>query len=97
MDARDQATRQNLEEHLTTTRTMPRLAMLGAALVLFAAACSQGGAASSAPTAGPAGPATWTPPADLLAAAKAEGLLTTIALPKAGWCNYAEMPRPASR
>ncbi|MBI2780175.1 MAG: ABC transporter substrate-binding protein [Chloroflexi bacterium] len=63
---------------------------LGAALVLFAAACNNAGTATTAPT-GAAGGGGWTPDATLLAAAKGEGGLTTIALPKAGWCNYGEM------
>ena len=75
---------ENVEEHLTSTRTMPRLLTLGAAFVLFAAACNNGGTASTAPTAG----------ADnmdaLVAAAKAEGALNVIALPH-DWCNYGEM------
>ena len=75
---------------MTTTRTAPRLMTLGAALVLFAAACNNAGTATTAPT-GAAGGGGWTPDATLLAAAKGEGGLTTIALPKAGWCNYGEM------
>lgn len=75
---------------MTTTRTAPRLMALGAALVLFAAACNNAGTATTAPT-GAAGGGGWTPDATLLAAAKGEGGLTTIALPKAGWCNYGEM------
>jgi putative spermidine/putrescine transport system substrate-binding protein len=50
---------------------------------LAVAAC--GGSASKAPS----GPSAWTPPADLLAKAKTEGTLTTIALPHS-WCNYGE-------
>lgn len=53
-------------------------------------------AASAAASAAPSAPASaggayqpWTPPADLLAAAKSEGTLTTIALPH-DWCNYGE-------
>jgi putative spermidine/putrescine transport system substrate-binding protein len=63
---------------------MPRLLALGAAALIVVAAC--GGAA---PTKAPSGPAAWTPPADLLAAAKAEGTLSTIALPHS-WCNSGE-------
>jgi len=86
--------RQNVEEHLTTTRTMPRLLTLGAALVFVAAACGGGGGggASTAPG-GSGGTATgpdWTPDATLLAAAKAEGTLNTIALPR-DWCNYGQL------
>jgi putative spermidine/putrescine transport system substrate-binding protein len=79
-----------VEEHLSSTRTAPRLLTLGAALVLFAAACNQGGTASTAPTAGAGGSYDqFAPDATLLAAAKAEGTLTTIALPH-DWCNYGE-------
>ncbi len=89
-DARTHATRQNVEEHLTTTRTLPRLLSLGTALVFVAAACSQTPGGSTAPTAGAGGSfEQFVPPADLLAAAKAEGTLTTIALPH-DWCNYGE-------
>jgi putative spermidine/putrescine transport system substrate-binding protein len=83
--------RQNLEEHLTTTRSLPRLLTLGAALVFVAAACG-GGGASNAP-AGSGGTATgpdWTPDATLLSAAKGEGSLNTIALPR-DWCNYGQL------
>jgi putative spermidine/putrescine transport system substrate-binding protein len=92
MDARISATRQNVEEHLTTTRITPRLLTLGAALVLVAAACSNNGAATTAPStaaSGGAGAAEWTPDPALLAAAKAEGTLNTIALPR-DWCNYGQ-------
>lgn len=78
-----------VEEHLATTRsTLPRLAVVGTALALFAAACGPSGTASTAPTAAPGGSyAQFAPDAALLAAAKAEGTLTTIALPH-DWCNY---------
>ena len=77
-----------LEEDLTTTRTSPRLLTLGAALVFVAAACGGGGGASTAPGGtGGAGAAAWTPDATLLAAAKGEGTLNVIALPR-DWCNY---------
>jgi putative spermidine/putrescine transport system substrate-binding protein len=87
--------RQNVEEHLTTTRTMPRLLTLGAALVFVAAACGGGGGGAGASTApgGSGGTATgpdWTPDATLLAAAKTEGTLNTIALPR-DWCNYGQL------
>ena len=85
--------RQNVEEDLTTTRSLPRLLTLGAALVIVAAACSAPGATGGAPagsggTGGTGGPA-WTPDATLLAAAKTEGALNTIALPH-DWCNYGD-------
>ena len=88
-DARDHATRQNLEEHLTTTRNLPRLLTLGAVLVFVAAACGTTPGASTAPTSGGGSYEQFAPNADLLAAAKAEGTLTTIALPH-DWCNYGE-------
>jgi len=78
-----------VEEHLATTRsTLPRLAVLGTAVALFAAACGPSGSATSKPTSAPGGTyAQFAPDATLLAAAKAEGTLTTIALPH-DWCNY---------
>jgi putative spermidine/putrescine transport system substrate-binding protein len=83
--------RQNVEEDLTTTRSTPRLLTLGAALVIVAAACSAPGATGGAPAgSGGTGGATWTPDATLLAAAKTEGSLNTIALPR-DWCNYGQM------
>jgi putative spermidine/putrescine transport system substrate-binding protein len=82
------ATRQNMEEHLTSTRIAPRLLTLGAALVFVAAACNQGGTATTAPGGtGGTGASGWTPDAALLTAAKAEGSLNVIALPR-DWCNY---------
>ncbi|HEX5590030.1 MAG TPA: ABC transporter substrate-binding protein [Candidatus Limnocylindrales bacterium] len=72
---------------MTTTRTMPRLVVVGAALAIIAAAC--GGGASTAPTEGPAGYDLYEAPQELLDAAKADGGLTTIALPH-DWCNYGE-------
>jgi len=89
---------------LTIKHSMPRLLTLGATLTLVAAACG-GGSASNAPTTAatsgtsatqaPAsqaagGPQPWTPDATLLAAAKAEGGLTTIALPPT-WCDYQDL------
>jgi putative spermidine/putrescine transport system substrate-binding protein len=85
--------RQNVEEDLTTTRSMPRLVTLGAALVFIAAACGGGGGGASAgPSSGGGGgggPTAWTPDPALVTAAKAEGALNTIALPR-DWCNYGE-------
>ncbi len=80
-----------LEEKLITTRTMPRLIVGGAILAIVVAAC--GGGASSAPAtdAPAASTAATDAPVDamqaLVDAAKAEGTLTTIALPH-DWCNY---------
>jgi putative spermidine/putrescine transport system substrate-binding protein len=89
-NGRAQDAHQNVEEDLTTTRSLPRLIALGAATVLIVAACAQ-----PSGTAGPGGTAVagqWTPPADLLNAAKGEegSSLTTIALPHS-WCNYGEV------
>jgi putative spermidine/putrescine transport system substrate-binding protein len=78
---------------LTTTRTLPRVFVLGAALVLVAA-CNQGSPATAGPSGGGGGTggsyAEFVPNPDLLAAAKAEGTLTTIALPH-DWCNYGQI------
>ncbi len=78
---------------MTRTRALPRLLTLGAAVVFVATACSQAPGASTAPTAGGGTGGSYeefVPPADLLAAAKAEGTLTTIALPH-DWCNYGQV------
>ena len=74
---------------------MPRLLTIGASLLFVASACGSG-AATAGPTATAGGPVatagpTEDPMATLITAAKAEGKLTTIALPKAGWCDYAKM------
>jgi len=69
---------------LSTHRTAARVgAVLAVATFLFAA-CSSAGS-TSAPSA-----ATGGGMDDLIAAAKAEGGLTTIALPRS-WCNYGEL------
>ncbi len=86
---------------LSTKRTLTRSAGLLAAAAIVFAACSTPGAsvapstaASVAPSASAAGsvePSSDTGAMDaLVAAAKAEGNLTTIALPH-DWCNYGEM------
>ncbi len=77
---------------MRTDRSLFRYLALGAIVAILASACSS--AASTAPSASasaaaPGGAAAWTPPADLLAAAKKEGTLSTIALPHS-WCNYGE-------
>jgi putative spermidine/putrescine transport system substrate-binding protein len=73
---------------LTTTRALPRVLTLGAAVVLVAAACSNNGAATTGPGgSGGTGVAAWTPDAALLSAAKGEGTLNVIALPR-DWCGY---------
>jgi putative spermidine/putrescine transport system substrate-binding protein len=76
---------------LTTQRSLTRWAGLLAIAAIAVAACGGGGggtAASAGASAG-GGAAAWTPPADLLAEAKKEGTLSTIALPQS-WCNYGE-------
>jgi putative spermidine/putrescine transport system substrate-binding protein len=78
---------EQMEEDLTTNRSLPRVLVLGAALVFVAAACG-GAGATTAPSGGGAA-AAWVPDATKLTAAKAEGTLTTIALPHS-WCNYGE-------
>jgi putative spermidine/putrescine transport system substrate-binding protein len=83
--AHHRARQRNVEEHLTTTRIAPRLLTLGAALVLAAAACSNGAGASTAPTSAAGGGMD-----KLVADAKAEGALNVIALPH-DWCNYGAM------
>jgi putative spermidine/putrescine transport system substrate-binding protein len=90
--------RQNVEEDLTTTRTLPRLVTLGAALAFVAAACGGGGATNGpgattpgATGAGGGSPAAavtpWVPDPALMATAKTEGELRPIAEPR-DWCNY---------
>ena len=70
---------------MTTTRSLPRLITLGAAMLFVVVACSGAPATPGPTTAG--GYAQFVPDAALLNAAKAEGTLTTIALPH-DWCNY---------
>jgi len=89
---------------LRTERSTFRLVSLGAAAVLVFAACSSTGA-TTAPSTAPAStaPASTAPAsagtsaapssdamAALVTAAKAEGNLTTIALPH-NWCDYGDM------
>lgn len=76
---------------------MPRLFVGGAILALAAAACGGGATAepTDTPTEPPASQAATDEPivdplADLIAAAQAEGGLTTIALPRS-WCNYGDL------
>jgi putative spermidine/putrescine transport system substrate-binding protein len=75
---------------LSTYRTTTRVAGLLAIAAIVVAACSTPGA-STAPSAAPDGAAfaPFAPDQALLDAAKAEGKLTTIALPH-DWCNYGE-------
>jgi putative spermidine/putrescine transport system substrate-binding protein len=75
---------------LTTKRTITRWAGLLATTAIVVAACSSDGGASAAPSGGGAGEfEQWTPDAAKLEKAKAEGTLSTIALPDS-WCNYRE-------
>jgi len=83
---------------LTTKHSLTRWAgLLAASAIVFAACSSTGGGASVAPsTAASAAPSTAASGGtsgsmdELIAAAKAEGTLSTIALPR-DWCNYGEM------
>jgi len=88
---------------LTTQRTTLRLAIPFAVPAIVASACTSGGAATTAPSAAapsvaapsaaggesPSAAASADAMAALADAAKAEGGLTTIALPH-DWCNYGE-------
>lgn len=79
---------------MSTHRTATRLAGLLATATFVFAACSSSGA-TTAPSAAvpsaaaPSAEASADPMASLIEAAKAEGKLTTIALPH-DWCNYGE-------
>ena len=74
---------------MSTYRSTTRVAGLLAIAAVVVAACSTPGA-STAPSAAPgAAYAPFAPDQALLDAAKAEGKLTTIALPH-DWCNYGE-------
>jgi putative spermidine/putrescine transport system substrate-binding protein len=88
---------------LRTERSTFRLASLGAAVALLFAACSAGAttapsvaASVAAPSTAPASAASSAPApstdamAALVTAAKAEGNLTTIALPH-NWCDYGDL------
>ena len=77
---------------MTTKHRLTRWAGLLAASAIVVAACSTDGGASVAPSADGGGDTAYeqfAPDAALLEAAKAEGTLTTIALPH-DWCNYGE-------
>ena len=68
---------------MSTKRSLTRVGgLLATAAVVLAACSSTGGGAKPGASAGNMD--------DLVKAAKAEGNLTTIALPHS-WCNYAEM------
>jgi putative spermidine/putrescine transport system substrate-binding protein len=82
------------EEHMsrvTRLSTLFALMMVGAILLGACAPAATPAPAPTAapPTAAPAPTAAPDPMAELIAAAKAEGMLTTIALPH-DWCNYGE-------
>jgi putative spermidine/putrescine transport system substrate-binding protein len=74
---------EQMEEHLTTIRSTARAITLGAAVLIVVAACGTTGGGAS-----PAGGGAV--PSGLADLAKAEGGLTTIALPH-DWCNYGEV------
>lgn len=94
-DVHSKSTQLDGDQELHTRRSMFRFATLGAAAAVVLAACSTAaspGTASQAPaSAAPASaaPASASSMDALVAAAKAEGTLTTIALPH-DWCNYGE-------
>ena len=88
---------------MRTERSTFRLASLGAAVALLFAACSAGATTApsvapsvAAPSSAPASAASSAPApsadalAALVTAAKAEGNLTTIALPH-NWCDYGDL------
>ncbi|MFI5253992.1 MAG: ABC transporter substrate-binding protein [Candidatus Limnocylindrales bacterium] len=58
--------------------------------IVFAACSPAATTAPSATTGGGGGAAAWVPDPTLLTAAKAEGGLTTIALPR-DWCDYGDL------
>ncbi len=64
-----------------------QLGVLGTSAILLLAACSSAGSSPAASAGASGGSASMDA---LIAAAKAEGNLTTIALPHS-WCNYGEM------
>lgn len=75
---------------MSTHRIVTRVAGLLAVAAFVFAACSSTGGATTAPSAAPGQAfAPFAPDQALLDAAKAEGKLTTIALPH-DWCNYGE-------
>ena len=79
---------------MTSTRVMPRIVALGAAVVFVVAACStpaaSGGPGASTGTGTGGSYEQFVPDPALLAEAKKEGTLTTIALPH-DWCNYGQI------
>ncbi len=76
---------------MSTQRSLTRVAgLLAVAVVAFAACSTSGGASAGASGAAASGAAGSGASQQLIDAAKAEGGLTTIALPHS-WCNYGEM------
>ena len=79
---------------MTTKHSLTRWAgLLAASAIVFAACSSTGGGASVAPSTAASAAASegaTDPMESLIAAAKAEGTLTAIALPD-DWCNYGEV------
>jgi putative spermidine/putrescine transport system substrate-binding protein len=80
----------HLEDELSSTRAPFRVVGALTAVVFAVSACATAASPTPAPTEKPKGYESYTPPQALLDAAKAEGSLTTIALPD-DWCNYREM------
>jgi len=84
------------ERFLTTTRNLTRWASLLAASAIVFGACSTNGGGGTAGASSPSAAAgdgkyeQWIPDAAKLEKAKAEGTLSTIALPDS-WCNYREV------
>jgi hypothetical protein len=76
----------NEEERVTMIRPFRRVMVLAVGAAVILGACSSGGAGGSAA----AGATIPNVPQTLIDAAKAEGNLTTIALPHS-WCNYGKM------
>jgi putative spermidine/putrescine transport system substrate-binding protein len=76
----------NEEERVTMIRPFRRVMVLAVGAAIILGACSSGGAGGSAA----AGATIPNVPQTLIDAAKAEGNLTTIALPHS-WCNYGKM------
>ena len=91
-DVHSTSTARNWRTKLPTKRSLFRLITAGAIVAVAVAACSSGAASPAPATQAPASQAAASSnPLDaLVAAAKAEGNLTTIALPP-GWCDYKDL------
>jgi putative spermidine/putrescine transport system substrate-binding protein len=72
---------------VTTKQRFPRWLALGAASALALGACTSGGGAAGSAAAAATIPGV---PQSLIDAAKAEGALTPIAVPRS-WCNYGQI------